>query len=61
VESEQEVLSMENIVVIVVVVLVVLFVLGYFGRGRLGRSGGPSTSNQAWRARSALGNRATRA
>jgi len=36
VESEQEVLSMENIVVIVVVVLIVLFVLGYFGRGRLG-------------------------
>jgi hypothetical protein len=37
VESEQEVRSMENIVVIVVVVLIVLFVLGYFGRGRLGR------------------------
>jgi hypothetical protein len=37
VESKQEVLSMENIVVIVVVVLIVLFVLGYFGRGRLGR------------------------
>jgi hypothetical protein len=37
VESGQEVLSMENIVVIVVVVLIVLFVLGYFGRGRIGR------------------------